>query len=386
MKGAKMLDIIEDPQGVRDFFENMSEDNRRALFALLQNFNRRDFYSIMDTPTYISLVRNYKNEMPYFSEINKNYDHLKSYLMSTDNRNDVVQFVLNPTQISDSLKGMLDDLHKPYKKYKKWLMKANELLQPIQVTGPSPNREGLHFKVAHEIVDAISSIWCIQKVILFGSVARGEERIDSDIDLAVEFFGDVRHSRKFVKDFIDRMVRDVLEPLRKKYTEVIGGEKGIWDIINLSTAPKNNLKVFEAKGFFTNGLTMFERTQPELVINGDTFKFKSVDILGWLHMQRQGIYCLLFNGEKPMQLKVIGMYGKDVGWVGILNFELRDKDESYFRVMLTETNLISSFDKNAEEQIKDMHFWFESAQWYHSWGEFDFKTMKFVILPSNWRL
>src|SRR5665648_1063078 len=135
----------------------------------------------------------------------------------------------------------------------------------------------------------------LKKVLLFGSVARGEERIDSDIDLAVEFFGDVRHSRTFVKYFIDRMMGDVLKPLRQKDTNVIGGEKGIWDIINLSTAPKNNLKMFEAKGFFTNSLTMFERAQPELVIDGNTFKLESDDILGWVHMRKLGIYCLLFN-------------------------------------------------------------------------------------------
>jgi len=378
-----MLDIIEDPQEVRDFFGNMSEENKRGIFALLQNFNKRDFFSILDNQTYRSLIREYETEIPYFSEINKSYNQVKAFLADPANRNQVALFVLNPNQISDSLKGMLDDLHKPYKMYKKWLMKANELLQPIQVTGPSPNREGLHFKVAQEMADAISSIWCIQKIILFGSVARGEERIDSDIDLAVEFFGDVRHSRKFVKDFIDRMVGDVLEPLRKMYTNVIGGEKGIWDIINLSTAPKNNLKVFEAKGFFTNGLTMFERTQPELAIDGNTFKFEPGDILGWVHMQTQGIYCLLFNGEKPMQLKVIGMYGNDVRWVSVLNFELRDKDESYFRVILTNVILILSFDDDAEEELKGLHVWFNSVQWYHSWGEFEYKTMKFVILPSN---
>ena len=57
---------------------------------------------------------------------------------------------MNPNQISDYHNGILDDLHKPYKKYKKWLMKANELLQLIQVTGPCPNRESLHFMVAQK--------------------------------------------------------------------------------------------------------------------------------------------------------------------------------------------------------------------------------------------
>jgi len=338
----------------------------------------------LDNPTYISLIREYKNEIPYFNEIDKNYAQVKSFLLDPANRNQVSLFILNPNQISDSFKGILDDLHKPYKKYKKWLMKANELLQPIQAKGPSPNRDGLHFKVAQEMADAISRVWCSQKVILFGSVARGEERIDSDIDLAVEFFGDVRYSRKFVKDFIDRMIGDVLEPLRKKYTNVIGGEKGIWDILNLSTAPKNNLKMFEAKGFFTNSLTMFERTQPELAIDGNTFKFEPGDILGWVHMQTQGIYCLLFNGEKAMQMKAIGMHGNDVGWVGLLNFELRGNDESYFRVVLTEAKPILTFADDAEEEFKNLHFWFEFVQWYHPWEEFDYKTMKFVILPSNW--
>jgi hypothetical protein len=377
-----MLDITEDPQAVSNFFENLNEENKRRLFTLLQNFNKCDFFSILDNPTYISLIREYKNEIPYFSEIDKNYVQVKSFLLDPTNNDQVYLFIMNPNQISDSLKGFLDDLHKPYKKYKKWLMKANELLQPIQVKGPSPNREGLHFKVAQEMADAVSRVWCIKRVILFGSVARGEERIDSDIDLAVEFFGDVRHSRKFVKDFIDRMIGDVLKTLREKYTNVIGGEKGIWDIINLSTAPKNNLKMFEAKGFFKNSLTMFERTQPELVIDGNTFKFEFDDILGWVHMRNLGIYCLLFNGEKPMQMKVIGMHGCDVGWVGLLNFELRGNDETYFRVMLTEAKLVFAFDDDAEEEFKNLHFWFEIVQWYHSWGEFDYKTMKFIILPS----
>lgn len=84
-----------------------------------------------------------------------------------------------------------------------------------------------------------------------------------------------------------------------------------------------------------------------------------------------------------MQLKVIGMYGNDVRWVSVLNFELRDKDESYFRVILTNVILILSFDDDAEEELKGLHVWFNSVQWYHSWGEFEYKTMKFVILPSN---
>ena len=381
-----MLDITENPLAVRKFFENLNEENRRRLFSLLQNFNKRDFYAILDNPTYISMIREYKNEIPYFSEIDKNYIQVKSFLMDPVNGNQISLFILSPNQISDYLKGILDDLHKPYKKYKKWLMKANALLQPIQVTGPSPNREGLHFKVAQEMADAVSKVWCLKKVILFGSVARGEERIDSDIDLAVEFFGDVRHSRKFVKDFIDRMIGDVLEPLRKKYTNVIGGKKGNWDIINLSTAPKNNLKMFEAKGFFTNSLIMFERTQPELIIDGNTFKFESGDILGWVHMRMQGIYCLLFNGEKPMQMKAIGMHGDDVGWVGLLNFELRGNDDSYFRVMLTEAKPIFTCNDAAEEEFENLHFGFESVQWYHSWEEFDYKTMEFVILHNNWPL
>jgi hypothetical protein len=379
-----MLDITKDPQAVRNFFEDLDEENKRGLFTLLQNFNRRDFFSILDSPSYISLIRKYQHEIPYLSEIDNNYRKVKSFLMEPDNSNQFVYFISNPNQISDILKGLLDDLNKPYKKYKKWLIKANELLQPIKVTGPSPNREGLHFKVAQEMVDAISRVWCIQKVILFGSVARGEERIDSDIDLAVEFFGDVRHSRKFVRDFMDRMIGVVLEPLRKKYTNVIGGEKGIWDIINLSTAPKNNLKMFEANGFFTNSLTMFERTQPELVVNGDAFKFDYGDILGWVHRRNLGKYFLLFNGEKPMQMKVVGMHGCDVGWVGLLNFELRGHDESYFRVILTDAKQIFAFDDDAKEEFKNFHFWFEIVQWYNSWGEFDYKTMKFVILPDNW--
>ena len=59
-----MLDIKEDPQAVRSFFENLNEENKRGLFTLLQNFNKRVFFSILDNSTYISLIRKYKNEIP----------------------------------------------------------------------------------------------------------------------------------------------------------------------------------------------------------------------------------------------------------------------------------------------------------------------------------
>ena len=84
-----------------------------------------------------------------------------------------------------------------------------------------------------------------------------------------------------------------------------------------------------------------------------------------------------------MQIKVIGMHGSDVGWVGLLNFELRGIDDSYFRVMLTEAKLVFAFDDETEEEFKNFNFWSGIAQWYQSWGKFDYKTMKFVILPSN---
>ncbi|HZK85612.1 MAG TPA: hypothetical protein VFC58_13285 [Desulfosporosinus sp.] len=129
----------------------------------MQNFNKRDFFSILDSPKYISLIRKYKNEIPYFSEIDKNYSQVKSFLLDPANHDQVYPFIMNPNQICDSLKSFLDDLHKPYKKYKKWLIKANELLQPIQVTGPCPKCEGLHFKVAQEMADAVSRVWCIKK-------------------------------------------------------------------------------------------------------------------------------------------------------------------------------------------------------------------------------
>lgn len=376
-----MLDITKDPQRVRDFFENMPEENKRKLFTLMQNFNKREFFSLLQSSEYIPLVQEYKNDIPYFSEIDRLYHQVDSFIKNPTNRNQVALYVLNPGQINETFKSILQELHNPYKKYKKWLMQANSLLQPIEAIGPSPNLEGLHFKAAQEMASAISSIWCVKKIILFGSVAKGEERTDSDIDLAIELFGDVRHSRKFVGRTIDRMIGDVLEPLRQRYMNVIGPKNRIWDIINLSSAPKNNLKVFDMKGFFVNALTMFERLQPEIVIDGNTQKFNFEDVLGWMDI-RQGDYCLLFNGEEPMQIKAIGMDGNDVGWVGLLNFELRDTDESYFRVELTETCLILSAHNEAEEEFESLHFWFESVQWYQSWGEFDYKTMKFVILPS----
>lgn len=113
-----MLDITKDPQKVRDFFENMPEENKRMFFSLLQNFNKREFFSLLRSSEYLSIVQEYKNEIPYFSEIDKMYHQVDSFIKDPANRNQVTLFVLNPGQINDTFKGMLQELHNPYKNIK----------------------------------------------------------------------------------------------------------------------------------------------------------------------------------------------------------------------------------------------------------------------------
>ncbi|MBS3975883.1 MAG: hypothetical protein KGZ75_04020 [Syntrophomonadaceae bacterium] len=53
-----MLDIAKDPQKVRDFFENTPEENKRKPFTLLQNFNKREFFSLLQSSEYLVKFRN----------------------------------------------------------------------------------------------------------------------------------------------------------------------------------------------------------------------------------------------------------------------------------------------------------------------------------------
>ena len=73
---------------------------------------------------------------------------------------------------------------------------------------------------------------------------------------------------------------------------------------------------------------------------------------------------------------------RDKRFVAVHRGGLLTKDNHH--KLITEAKPILTFDDDAPEEFKNLYSWFELAQWYHPWGEFDYKTMEFVILPSNW--
>lgn len=88
----------------------------------------------------------------------------------------------------------------------------------------------------------------IRNIILFGSVARGEESSDSDIDIFIDFIGKKKNEKEFNKlldDFID-------SSKYKNYWCLLG----IDNEINLSIGNLNKWKELEAS-IASNGITLY---------------------------------------------------------------------------------------------------------------------------------
>lgn len=85
---------------------------------------------------------------------------------------------------------------------------ARSLIRQHSCAVASPRMNGRHYIAAVAFADYLSPIPGLLATVLFGSVARGEEKDDSDIDLMLV------HSPSLTKHRFDQAVRDRLEPLR----------------------------------------------------------------------------------------------------------------------------------------------------------------------------
>ncbi len=74
----------------------------------------------------------------------------------------------------------------------------------IRLEEPNPNKESTHFKAAKELAKRLIPLWFINEVVLFGSVAKGDFRKDSDIDICLGIIP------KWISPYLGRLITWVL--------------------------------------------------------------------------------------------------------------------------------------------------------------------------------
>ena len=164
---------------------------------------------------------------------------------------------------SEDYTTLTGDLRKKGSEYRKWITEVVKTMSNYSsnVIGSGVNKEGIHYRAAIDMADHLSKLWFIKKVTLFGSVARGEERPESDIDLAIDLFPELGKARKSVENLFCRIVNEIIDQLQEKYCKLIPKTK-LFNILYTTLASKKNNQMFNMTGFFDQSIILYEKVDP----------------------------------------------------------------------------------------------------------------------------
>lgn len=182
-------------------------------------------------------------------------------------------------------KLLLKEVNKRYHAVYKWVQSFYHVVQKDCVTSSKkPNVDSLHYKAALEAAEEISKLWFVSELMLFGSVAKGEETDTSDIDLAFQIGFDIKHIPDARKETFYLLVKNMVRKIENKYEELMPAypkfrsdpdpfhnkvKISMFNLIGLPFQKKSALKMYETTGFFQNAVTLFKR---------DSFLFRFNDM------------------------------------------------------------------------------------------------------------
>jgi len=178
-------------------------------------------------------------------------------------------------------KLLVKELDKRSRILQKWMNQFYDIVSTEKsMIKKYPNKNSIHYKAAIEASEELSKLWFISEVILFGSVSKGEETIDSDIDIAFKVGVDVAGLTETRKGNLTCIVRNIIKKVEGKYEKLMESyprylendlfrEKiSMFNLLSLSTCNKSELARFEKTGFFEHAVTMFKRDKFEYQLNG----------------------------------------------------------------------------------------------------------------------
>ncbi|QJX79954.1 nucleotidyltransferase domain-containing protein [Priestia megaterium] len=181
-------------------------------------------------------------------------------------------------------KLMLGELNKRYRDVTKWIEKITVMVQEeIGIEERYPNKESLHYKAAIEAAEKLSELWFVNEVILFGSVAKGLEKEDSNIDIAYNFGFDLADIPQARQRIFSKTILEKLEQVEEKYEKLMDAypiyeesiglfgkqneKKKIFNVLALPFQNKTMLKSFKKKGYWHNSIRLFAREAFEFQLN-----------------------------------------------------------------------------------------------------------------------
>lgn len=234
------------------------------------------------------------NEIPGLKELLDEHAHFMAHIEKNPMQLSYLIRVVSGSP-SEETKRIVEKLKVKYRVVSKWSIELCKTVHSLREEGvlakpqASPNRSGKHYQAAQIITQKLSEYWFIKRVRLFGSVCKGTERTDSDIDLAIEIF-DYRADVGHILSFIQREYSDKLK-IRISFL-IIQPKKS-----------KANKAVFDNLGFFESSEVLFEQNQWHFSIRNKIIDFNEADYQAFYAAngpEGETYHCLRFKKESEL--------------------------------------------------------------------------------------
>lgn len=139
----------------------------------------------------------------------------------------------------------------------------------IKMEEPSPDKDSLHFKAAQELSQRLIRLWFINEVVLFGSVARGDFRPESDIDICLGVIP------KWVSAYLYRIINWIANQIQDGYIDNIGAKR-----LELFDFLRDN-KIFREMGFLEAGYLLAQDNTYTFALDKGAYAFNKGAVAGY---------------------------------------------------------------------------------------------------------
>lgn len=243
------------------------------------------------------ILKKYLDLLPEIIDLYLLMEERRNYL--SNNEKYTVNYIFKQVNKSSEHKDIDNRIKKVQKKL---ISRLNEIVSIINLLKQEgqlkpeeahPNKESNHFHAAQELANQLTELWFIDKVILFGSVAKGNQRPDSDIDL---FLGVVpKRKARLLERLIEKKVYQVTE----KYKDTLP-KRDLFDCVKLKE------KDFKKLGFFEATVPLFEKNNFIVTINENRYEFTKASLIEYHTNTRSWeTQLVLYPGSKDNNYKAV---------------------------------------------------------------------------------
>ena len=300
---------------IQEYIRSLDKDEHRAISVFIQTLKKDDLYSQIQSD-YITLKKSAGKIEPLY-KILMAFDQLHTHLKADSD--DYFHFINMPSYAhkpkTEQYVIYTKALRTEAGEYRKWFLSILQDKQEQKKEGKEskPRENSLHFKLAKEVSDRLSNLWYVNKVILYGSVSKGAEHANSDIDLAIEVPPQFKKATVTIKRVLDYYISEIAHDYQRRYPTI--REENLISILCLTFSSKSNLKMFKVSGFFDNSITLFQR--PEYVFLYPDGNIRSNSIFAFLSCKDdfEKYYCFFekedisIGGHKYINSKVVRFEG-----------------------------------------------------------------------------